>query len=64
MQINNNKSTNLQIASVHMQVHKFTSLQIYKFKKSTNYKVIIINFQLNKLQVHICKCAKSPNYQI
>jgi hypothetical protein len=64
LQINNYELTTLQITSAHMQVHKFASLQIYKVKKSTNYKLIIINSQLNKLHVHICKYAKSPNYQI
>jgi hypothetical protein len=39
LQINNYKSTTLQIAGVHMQVHKFASLQIYKVKKSMNHKV-------------------------
>jgi len=30
-------------------------LQIYKITKPRNYKLIITNLQLNKLQVHICK---------
>jgi hypothetical protein len=33
----------------------FASLQVYKIKKSRNYKLIITNLQLNKLQERICK---------
>jgi len=33
----------------------FASLQVYKIKKIRNYKLIITNLQLNKLQEHICE---------
>jgi hypothetical protein len=36
----------------------------YKFTKSTNYKLIIVNFQLNKLQVCFCKFACLQVYKI
>jgi len=47
---------------VYFQIRE--SLQIYKFTKSRNCKLIITNLQLYKLQAHICKYAKSPHYQI
>ncbi len=46
------------------KVCKFTRLQVCKFTKFTNDKSIIINFQLNKLQVRICKFASLKIYKI
>jgi hypothetical protein len=38
-----------------MEVCKFTSLQIYKIKKSRNYKLIITIYNVTN-----CKCACLP----
>jgi hypothetical protein len=48
----------------HDQVCKFTSLQVCKIKKFTDYTLIITILQFHKLQVHVCKYEKLPNYQI
>ncbi len=49
-----------QIASACLQVHKYASLQVCKFQ----FFLKITNLQFDKLQVHVCKYEKLPNYQI
>jgi hypothetical protein len=50
--------TNCKCAFASSQVCNSTSLQVYKITKSRNYKIIVTNLQLNKLQVCMCKFVK------
>jgi hypothetical protein len=64
--INNYNFTTLQIASVHLQVHKFASMQVCKFAKLKNlkkFRLIIIILQLCNLQVRICKFTSLQIYK-